>query len=99
MGLVVRVKKRDSVLIILDILRVLRNGPANITRVVYQSNLNHSLAGKYLSLLAERGMVTASRGLDGRLGFIITDHGREVLRLLEDGMSRLLSEKQAIVKD
>ncbi len=75
--------KRDSLLIILEILKTVEKSPAAITEVVYRTNLNHKSAGRYLSLLSQRELVGVTPTVTGRMSYLITERGKEVLRYLE----------------
>jgi predicted transcriptional regulator len=48
--------KRDKIDIIIDVLDVAKMG-VNKTSIVYRTNLNFMLAGKYLDILQKHGLV------------------------------------------
>ena len=79
--------KRDPLLIILYILRLLSSGPASITHVAYKTNLNHMSAQRYLSLLEGRGFLQRVLSTEGRM-FSITQRGlvamKDLMRAVED---------------
>jgi len=84
--------KRDPLLIILYILRLLSSGPASITHVAYKTNLNHMSAQRYLSLLEGRGFLQRVLSTEGRT-FSITQRGlvamKNLMRAVEDVWSAL----------
>jgi predicted transcriptional regulator len=89
----VTVGRRDSVLIILEILRLVRKEPAGITRIVYGSNLSHLAAEKYLGALSRKGLVTMALSAEGRAMWSITDRGVEALRDLERALLKLMGDE------
>jgi len=84
--------KRDPLLIILYILRLLSSGPASITHVAYKTNLNHMSAQRYLSLMEGRGFLHRVLSTEGRT-FWITQRGlvamKNLMRAVEDVWSAL----------
>ncbi len=84
--------KRDSLLILLDILRIASNGPVSITRVTYGANLNHSSARRHLTHLQHRGLIDAVDQPTGRL-YIITPKGSDVVREMEKIVRNVATEK------
>jgi len=80
--------KRDPILIILYILRLLSSRPASITHVAYKTNLNHMSAQRYLSLLEGRGFLQRVLSTEGRT-FLISKRPCRDERLDEGGGRRL----------
>ena len=62
--------RRSRIDITVDILKVAMNG-AKKTQIVYQANLNHNLAKKYITLLTEQDLIKQQEGL-----FLTTEKGR-----------------------
>jgi predicted transcriptional regulator len=85
--------KRDSIGIILEILRLVQSKPATITRIVYGTNLNHHSAEKYLAALSHRGFIVVQISVGGRSLYSITERGSEVLRDLENVLVKLSKKK------
>ncbi len=80
--------KRDSLQIILHILKLLNSGPTTITRVVYGTNLNHESAQRYLYLLEKRGL-SETMVFEGERLFSITRKGEQVMRDLKKAVDQL----------
>ena len=74
--------KRDSILILYDILKIASSSPVSITRVTYGANLNHTSARRYLTHLQRRGLIEPVDQGEGRY-YAITIKGAEVARELE----------------
>src|SRR5438309_3862169 len=74
--------KRDSILILYDILKIASVNPVSITRVTYGANLNHSSARRYLTHLQTRGLIESVDRAEGRY-YMITSKGAEAARELE----------------
>ena len=51
----------------------------NKTGIVYGANLNFNMAGRYLALLINRGLLVKLNGESGDL-YRITERGREILK-------------------
>ena len=62
--------RRSRIDITVDILKVAMNG-AKKTQIVYQANLNHNLAKKYIVLLTEQDLIKHQEGI-----FTTTEKGR-----------------------
>ena len=62
--------RRNRIDITVDILKVAMNG-AKKTQIVYQANLNHNLAKKYIALLTEQDLIKQQEGI-----FVTTEKGR-----------------------
>ena len=62
--------RRSRIDITVDILKVAMNG-AKKTQIVYQANLNHNLAKKYIVLLTEQDLIKQQEGI-----FVTTEKGR-----------------------
>ena len=76
---IVSTSKRDSITILADILRSLKDSKkARKMSIVYKSNLNFIRIGKYLDILITTGMVEATTEKQSRL-YNITERGREFL--------------------
>ncbi|HEY9246173.1 MAG TPA: winged helix-turn-helix domain-containing protein [Candidatus Methanoperedens sp.] len=74
---------RSRIDIIIDILEVAVGG-TNKTKIVYRTNLNFKLAGKYLSLLQDRGLI------ENRLDkYITTEKGKIILGKAKELISQL----------
>ena len=73
-------RRRSSVDIIADILRIARKG-AKKTRIVYGANLNFKLLNEYLERLEEAGLITNDPEKRGTLK--TTDKGRKYLQHYE----------------
>ena len=84
--------KRDSLLILFDILRIASVGPVSITRVTYGANLNHSSARRHLTHLQQRGLIDAIDQSSGRV-YVITTRGTEVVREMERIIRNVATEK------
>ena len=84
--------KRDSILILYDILKIASAGPVSITRVTYGANLNHSSARRYLTHLQKRGLIESQDHAEGRY-YLITSKGSEVSRELERIFRNVGTEK------
>lgn len=70
--------RRSRIDIIIDVLEAAKAG-VNKTGIVYQANLNFTLAGKYLDLLQERGL------MENRLDkYITTEKGKVFLQKAQD---------------
>ncbi len=87
------VLKRDSIGIILEILRLVQREPATITRIVYGTNLNHQAAEKYVATLSRRGFIVVQLSVGGRSLYSITERGSEVLGDLENALVKLSKER------
>ena len=81
-------EKRDSLLIILQILKLLSTGPSTITRVVYGGNLNHESAQRYLYLLEKRGFLETIV-FEGEKLFSITRKGEQVMKDLKKAVDQV----------
>ena len=81
-------RKRDSLQIILHILKLLSTGPTTITRVVYGTNLNHDSAQKYLYMLERRGLLEPMV-FEGERLFSITRKGEQVMRDLKKAVNQV----------
>lgn len=66
----VSIKRRSSIDIAIDILRVAMNG-AKKTHIVSEANLNFNIAQKYLEMLKEKELIKHENGL-----FITTNKGK-----------------------
>ena len=64
---------RGRIDIITDILNVCKE-QQNKTRIVYKTNLNFNLTGKYLDLLIKKGLLERKENR-----YVITDKGRTFL--------------------
>lgn len=84
--------KRDSILILYDILRIASASPVSITRVTYGANLNHSSARRYLTHLQSRGLIEALDRAEGKY-YMITAKGAEAARELERLLRNVGTEK------
>jgi predicted transcriptional regulator len=62
--------RRSRIDITVDILKVAMNG-AKKTQIVYQANLNHNLAKKYITLLTEQDLIKQQEDI-----FLTTEKGR-----------------------
>ncbi len=82
--------KRDSLQIVLEILRTVAVHSSSITQIVYHTNLNHESAERYLALLSRRGLVGIGLTVEGRRVYTITEHGGEVSEYLEKSLSSIL---------
>ncbi|TMI59790.1 hypothetical protein E6H16_08565, partial [Candidatus Bathyarchaeota archaeon] len=84
--------KRDSILILYDILKIASVNPVSITRVTYGANLNHSSARRYLTHLQTRGLIESVDRAEGRY-YMITSKGAEAARELERILRNVGTEK------
>ena len=66
----VAIKRRNRIDISADILETAKNG-ANKTQIVYNTNLNFSIAKKYLEMLEENELIRQEGSL-----FITTEKGK-----------------------
>ncbi|MDF1534051.1 MAG: winged helix-turn-helix domain-containing protein [Methanosarcinaceae archaeon] len=62
--------RRSKIDITVDILKVTMNG-AKKTQIVYQANLNHNLAKKYIVLLTNQDLIKQQENI-----FVTTEKGR-----------------------
>ena len=89
-----RMKRRNNVDIMADILRISRGG-AKKTWIVYRANLNFNIVKKYLSELMEKGLLAAYKGSNT---YQTTERGIEFLeqydsfRKFHSSRSRRLSD-------
>nr|WP_209683037.1 winged helix-turn-helix domain-containing protein [Methanohalophilus levihalophilus] len=67
---VVAIKRRNRIDISADILETAKNG-ANKTQIVYNTNLNFSIAKKYLEMLEEKELIRQEGNL-----YITTEKGK-----------------------
>jgi len=75
-------RRRSKLRILVDILRVLDQGEANVTRLMLEANLSYTRLVRYLDELSEKGLVERVEG--GReVRYRITKRGREFLREFE----------------
>ncbi len=82
-----RPRRRTRLRILVDILRVLEAGDANVSRLMLEANLSYARLLKYLEELEAKGLV--KRVEDGReVRYRITARGAEFLREF-DRMLRL----------
>ena len=73
-------KKRSDIEVSADILKVAISGLKK-SHIVYQTNLNHKVADKYLGLLKESSLITGPSGR--RKIYSTTEKGLKYLQLLE----------------
>ncbi|WP_292389013.1 winged helix-turn-helix domain-containing protein [Methanosarcina sp. UBA5] len=66
----VSIKRRSSIDIAIDILRVAMNGSKK-THIISEANLNFNIAQKYLEMLNEKELIKHENGL-----FITTNKGK-----------------------
>jgi len=70
--------RRSRIDITVDILKVAING-AKKTQIVYQANLNHNIAKKYIVLLTDNELIKQQEGL-----FTTTDKGRAYQEMVKE---------------
>jgi len=70
--------RRNRIDITVDILKVAING-AKKTQIVYQANLNHNIAKKYIVLLTDNELIKQQEGL-----FTTTDKGRAYQEMVKE---------------
>lgn len=75
-----KMKRRSRFEIVADILDMAKEGTKK-TRLVYETNLNFSMLGKYLKILSEKGLVFSE---DGEI--LATVRGLELLEKYEELM-------------
>lgn len=75
-------RRRSKLRILVDILKVLELGEANVTRLMLEANLSYSRLIKYLEELVEKGLVM--RRENGReVKYRITTKGRQFIKEFE----------------
>jgi predicted transcriptional regulator len=73
------VKRRADLVIMMDILGTLLEGPKGPTRLAQSSNLTFDTMTKFVGILIDRGLVTASH-VESHETFSITDTGAKMYR-------------------
>ena len=82
-------KKRPAIMIYMDILTLLRDGPVGPTRLARACNLSYDRLGNYLAPLLAKGLVIEGTE-EGHEFYGITPEGLQLLRDMEGVMRRLL---------
>jgi len=75
--------RRDGTKIIHEILMATRSGVSK-TQIVYKTNLNFQLAGKYITFLLSKGLLQTNAGPDGPTQYELTNSGESLLVFLTE---------------
>jgi predicted transcriptional regulator len=76
-------KNRDRLDIVRDMLTAASTN-ARKTRIMYQANMNFAQVERYLKILLNQGLLEH----DGRFCYLITEKGKEFLKLYTDYLER-----------
>ena len=71
--------KQDSIATIIEIWSI-ANGVLDKTQVVYKSSHNHKKIAIYIDFLLEANLLAKTIDKDGRVIFVITEHGKGLLK-------------------
>ncbi len=80
--------RRDKLKILLSILEICDGDGINKTRVVYQANINFKVAGIYLDMLINEGLVEIINP-GPRERYFTTEKGKEMLRNIKQIYDRM----------
>ncbi len=80
--------RRDKLKILLGILEICKCEGANKTKVVYGANINFKVAGMYLDMLINEGLVEVINP-GPREKYLTTEKGREMLESLKQVYDRM----------
>jgi predicted transcriptional regulator len=80
--------RRDKLRVIIGILEICDGENINKTKVVYQSNINFKIAGMYLDMLINEGLVEVINP-GPREKYRTTEKGREILRNIKQVYDRM----------
>ena len=81
--------RRSKLEMYIDILKVLaQNGPMKLTHVMYKANVNCSVLKEYLEFLIQQNLIeeqiTLKKRNKTKVGYAITERGRNVLRYFNE---------------
>ncbi len=80
--------RRDKLKILIRILEICDGSGANKTKVVYGANINFKVAGMYLDMLINEGLVSVINP-GSREKYLTTENGEEVRKNIKQVYDRL----------
>lgn len=80
--------RRDKLKILLSILEICDGDGVNKTRIVYQANINFKVAGVYLDMLTNEGLVEIVNP-GPRERYFTTEKGKEMLKNIKHVYDRI----------
>ena len=89
-------KRRSSIEIIADMLRVGENG-AGKTEIMYSANMSYSQIQKYLGFLVSRGFIGKVQAGNPTVTYQLTDNGLKLLTTINDITEMLGSEDKELL--